>query len=297
MDNTAFIWDLDGTLLDSYKEVVSSVALALQEFGIERPEEEILDYSIKYSVKDYFKILEQEEKIDVDLLYRRVHEIQDSRHHMIKAEPGAVEILAYLSQKGIKNYVFTHRNKSAFPILEQLGMLSYFEEIVILSDGFKRKPDPEGLNYLIEKYHLNRNTTYYVGDRSLDMECAKNAGIRGVLYSPGTSPAVITGNEDFRVTSLDEVRSLIGDKKRLVKCPANVRLQDFLLKNNTKVNTPCGCRGNCGRCIIRVVEGELAITTADRLWLSEKQLEEGLRLACQAFPKEEVVIEINVKRG
>ena len=77
-----------------------------------------------------------------------------------------------------------------------------------------------------------------------------------------------------------------------ITCPANTRLQDYLLKNHIIVKTPCGCRGNCGRCIIRVVEGELGITSADKLWLTKEQLSMGYRLACQAFTKNEIVIEV-----
>ena len=79
----------------------------------------------------------------------------------------------------------------------------------------------------------------------------------------------------------------------IIKCPANMRLQDYLLSQKVKVKTPCGCRGNCGRCYIKVLEGELKITSADRLWLSAEQLKQGYRLLCQAFPTEACLIEID----
>ena len=40
--NYAFIWDLDGTLLDSYGVIVSSMRLALEELGVRLSEREIL---------------------------------------------------------------------------------------------------------------------------------------------------------------------------------------------------------------------------------------------------------------
>lgn len=81
-----------------------------------------------------------------------------------------------------------------------------------------------------------------------------------------------------------------------IKCPANIRLQDYLLSQKVKVKTPCGCRGNCGRCFIKVIEGELKITSADKLWLSEEQLKEGYRLLCQTFLTEPCVIEVDEDR-
>ncbi len=81
-----------------------------------------------------------------------------------------------------------------------------------------------------------------------------------------------------------------------INCPANIRLQDYLLSQKVKVKTPCGCRGNCGRCYIRVIEGKLKITSADRLWLSEAQLDQGYRLLCQAYSTESCIIEIDEDR-
>ena len=81
-----------------------------------------------------------------------------------------------------------------------------------------------------------------------------------------------------------------------IACPANIRLQDYLLSQKVKVKTPCGCIGNCGRCYIKVIEGELKITSADQLWLSEEKLKQGYRLLCQAFTTEACVIEIDEDR-
>lgn len=79
-----------------------------------------------------------------------------------------------------------------------------------------------------------------------------------------------------------------------VKCPANIRLMDTLYKIKKKPITPCGGRGNCGKCLVKVVEGNLPINTTDHTWLSEEKLAEGYRLGCHAFPKEEVVVEFEM---
>lgn len=45
------------------------------------------------------------------------------------------------------------------------------------ANGFARKPSPEVIDYGIDKYHLDKAITYYVGDRRLDVEAAENVGI------------------------------------------------------------------------------------------------------------------------
>ncbi|MDR2392772.1 MAG: ASKHA domain-containing protein [Treponema sp.] len=54
----------------------------------------------------------------------------------------------------------------------------------------------------------------------------------------------------------------------------------------------CGGQGACGKCTVRVYTGSLPVTAADRSCLSQDQLEAGYRLACAAFPLEDVGIEI-----
>ena len=54
----------------------------------------------------------------------------------------------------------------------------------------------------------------------------------------------------------------------LITLPPNTRLQDYLLSRNIHILTACGGRGNCGKCAVRVVSGEVAINTMDSLFVS-----------------------------
>ena len=49
--------------------------------------------------------------------------------------------------------------------------------------------------------------------------------------------------------------------------------------------SPCGGRGTCGKCRIRILEGQMPVTEADRRFFSEEELEAGLRLVCRAIPE------------
>ena len=77
-----------------------------------------------------------------------------------------------------------------------------------------------------------------------------------------------------------------------IQCPANVRLQEYLLSQGIHILTACGGRGNCARCAVRVLEGEAAINTMDRMWFTQEQLEVGWRLGCQVYTKGPVTVAI-----
>ena len=76
-----------------------------------------------------------------------------------------------------------------------------------------------------------------------------------------------------------------------IRCPAGMQVSAFLRSRGNPVPTPCGGRGNCGKCKIRVLSGELPISSMDRVHLTEEELAEGVRLACQALPATEITIE------
>ena len=93
-------------------------------------------------------------------------------------------------------------------ILKQTGLASCFTEVVTALSGFPRKPEPDGILYLTEKYRLDKKHCFYVGDRSLDVEAAINAGISSILYLDPASPGRATGKETYLVRDLLEIPAL-----------------------------------------------------------------------------------------
>ncbi len=78
----------------------------------------------------------------------------------------------------------------------------------------------------------------------------------------------------------------------LIECPANTRLQEYLLKQKIYLLTACGGRGNCAKCVVKIVKGNAAVNTMDQIWFSKEQLEEGYRLGCHVYAKEPLTVEI-----
>ena len=207
----AVIWDLDGTLLDSYNVIVESIYLSLKEHEIMMDLGRIHQHAIAFSIKSLFSKVSEEHGVSEASLYASYSRISSSKCLEIKTMDGAIETLKALKENGIENYVFTHRGKTTVPVLENLNMSSFFKEVVTSQNGFARKPDPEGLNYLIEKYDLCPASTCYIGDRRLDMDCAKNAGISGILYLPKGAIDVSGGSEKHIIETLTDALKIIGD--------------------------------------------------------------------------------------
>jgi len=182
MQKTAFIWDLDGTLLDSYEAILSGIEETYAQFSIPYDKEKVREFILKYSVQDLLVQVAEERKLDVEELNQvRVQSLSE-KNAQVALMPGAREVLAWADQAGIQQFVYTHKGDNALTILRDLGLESYFTEILTSQSGFARKPSPEAAIYLLDKYQLNPEKTYYIGDRTLDVKFAQNSGIQSINF-------------------------------------------------------------------------------------------------------------------
>ncbi|WP_432404100.1 ASKHA domain-containing protein [Wukongibacter sp. M2B1] len=73
----------------------------------------------------------------------------------------------------------------------------------------------------------------------------------------------------------------------------NKDLLQLLLENEIFVDNPCNGKGICGKCKIRLIQGELPdISDTERKFLKEEEIRSGIRLSCLVVPKKDIVIEI-----
>ena len=202
MQKTAFIWDLDGTLLDSYEAILAGIEETYRQFSIPYNKEEVRTFILKYSVQDLLEQVAEERGLDVDRLNQIRAQSLAEKNAQVILMPGAREILAWANQQGIQQFVYTHKGDNAFSILRDLGLDSYFAEILTSQSGFARKPNPEAATYLINKYHLKPDRTFYIGDRTLDIEFAQNSGIQSINFLETPVDC------NYQITSLEDIPSL-----------------------------------------------------------------------------------------
>lgn len=203
MQEAAFIWDLDGTLLDSYEAILAGLEETFSQFKIPYNKEKVRSYILKYSVQDLLQEVSEERNLDLTELNQARAQSLAEKNAQVVLMPGAREVLAWAHKVGIQQFVYTHKGDNAFTILRDLGLDSYFTEILTSQSGFARKPSPEAASYLINKYQLNPEQTYYIGDRTLDIEFAQNSGIQSINFLG--SPAVC----NRQISHLEEISSLV----------------------------------------------------------------------------------------
>ena len=182
MQKTAFIWDLDGTLLDSYEAILSGIEETFAQFSIPYDKEQVREFILKFSVQDLLEQVAEERTLDAEVLNQVRAQSLAEKNAQVVLMPGAREVLSWADETGIQQFVYTHKGDNAFAILRDLGLESYFTEILTSQSGFARKPSPEAAIYLLDKYQLNPDNTYYIGDRTLDVEFTQNSGIQSLNF-------------------------------------------------------------------------------------------------------------------
>ena len=208
MQKIAFIWDLDGTLLDSYEAILSGIEETFGQFAIPYDKEKVREFILKYSVQDLLVQVAEERKLDVEVLNQVRAQSLAEKNAQVVLMPGARDVLAWADQAGIQQFVYTHKGDNAFAILRDLGLEYYFTEILTSQSGFARKPSPEAATYLLDKYQLDSEKTYYIGDRTLDVEFAQNSGIQSINFLEST----YEGNH--RIQGLADIPYIFGDWER-----------------------------------------------------------------------------------
>lgn len=202
---TAYIWDLDGTLLDSYGVIVEAAARTAADEGINDPKDYILKVVKQKSCTAYMEEIGSQCGKTVREVFAQYQKHTHALDDLITVIDGAKETLERLQEAGAVHFVYTHRGSSSEPILERLGVLKCFREVVTSMYGFAPKPSGEGVRFLVEKYGLDPEQTWYVGDRTLDVYCAKDAGVKALLFLAPDTCVEATGQEDRIVKDLREI--------------------------------------------------------------------------------------------
>jgi HAD superfamily hydrolase (TIGR01549 family) len=202
---TSFLFDLDGTLVDSVYEHVLAWRDALDEEGIDLSVWRI-HRKIGMSGGLFTNMLLRETGLDISEervnRLRRLHaEAYLQRARKIPPLPGARELLAFLSEAKVPWAIATSgRMETARPVIENLGV--DFDAVpVVTRDQVKyAKPDPDLFLEAAERLQVDIRTACVVGDSIWDMLAARRASALGIgLLSGGYGREELERSSAYRV--------------------------------------------------------------------------------------------------
>ncbi|MDY0117850.1 MAG: HAD family hydrolase [Sulfurimonadaceae bacterium] len=186
------IFDMDGTLIDSKKDITCSVNYVRQEIYKLTPlTEQFIVEAINMHERNLprlFYATETYEKRARNLFESHYFEQCILNPYLYE---GIEQTLESLLASGVKMSVATNApTQFAQRMLEHLGVAKQFDVIIGADMVPEAKPSPLMLDYILDKYKFDKNNhkAWMVGDNSKDMLSAKNAGIDSVFATWGFTP-------------------------------------------------------------------------------------------------------------
>lgn len=217
MKTKAIIFDLDGTLLNTLEDLASSTNYALKKNGFkERSLSEVKSF-----IGNGIALLAQRALPDGNKnpLYEKV--LSDLKSHYsknslvkTKAYDGIIEVLDFLKEKNIKTAIVSNKPDAQVKALSKIFFYKYMKEEYCIGEceGVKRKPAPDSLLKVIELFNLKKEECIYAGDSEVDIETAKNAGIKCVSVSWGFKEKdfLIKNNASVIIDKPSELLQILG---------------------------------------------------------------------------------------
>ncbi|HUN63728.1 MAG TPA: HAD-IA family hydrolase [Candidatus Sulfotelmatobacter sp.] len=211
----AFVFDLDGTLIDSKMDLVHAVNAMLRATG--RPEqgkERVASYIGHGAPQLIASVLgapsTEEQRREALAVF--LTEYEKRMLELTRAYPAVEEGLRALD--GFPMAVLTNKPlRMAVEILQGLALAEFFDAVYGGDSFEKKKPDPTGALTILKEFGVAPEEAAMVGDSDVDVQTARNAGMQavGVKYGFGVhDPQVYPA--DVYVDRLTELRSLASNK-------------------------------------------------------------------------------------
>jgi phosphoglycolate phosphatase len=183
----ALLFDLDGTLIDSKRDLVQSVNATLRQMGrAELPEDLVASYVgsgapilISRALGGPASEEEQHRALRFFLAHYDAHKLDFTTEY-----PGVRETLEKL--RGLPMAVLTNKPVNiSVRILEGLGLAGFFRAIYGGNSFATKKPDPLGANKILSELEIPPPQAAMVGDSEVDVQTARNAGMISAIVNFG----------------------------------------------------------------------------------------------------------------
>ena len=213
----ACIFDLDGTLTNTLESMTYSVNLTLKEMRLSQITKDqcrmfvgngarvLIEESLKVSGDPEASRIEEGMKI-----YGRIFD-QNCTYHVTPYE-GIPEMLKALKDRGIHLAVLSNKpDRQTVKVVKEIFGDNIFDYAQGQKDGIRRKPEPDGVWYLMEQMQVSKEECLYIGDSEVDAATGKNADLKtiGVLWGFRDRKTLETAGADHLIERPEELLQFV----------------------------------------------------------------------------------------
>ena len=215
MNIKGIIFDLDGTLLYTLEDLKNSVNYALKHCGLK---ERTLDEIRNFVGDGIYKLIERatsENPCKTEECFKifKEHYKQNSTN-TTKPYDGALDFLKKLKEKGVKLAVLSNKIDSEVKKLTKIYFNNIFDYCLGQTRDLAKKPQADGVYYIIEKLGLKKENIIFAGDSEVDIKCAQNAEIKclSVLWGYKDKEFLAKNGAEHLFSDFDELYNYLSEK-------------------------------------------------------------------------------------
>jgi phosphoglycolate phosphatase len=202
----AYLFDLDGTLLDSAPDICGAVTTVLAKTSRpDVPYDHLKSYIGRHLVDLFSDLFPEATQEQVDAWIDEYRQVYPARGHTAtRLYPGAAEALERLG--GVKTTATTKSTQTATHILNTFGLAHHFAHIQG-TDGFPSKPAPDVIHRALAAIGVEAKEALFVGDSVPDMVAGHAAGVNvcAVTYGYGRAEDLLAHDPHFCLDGLGEL--------------------------------------------------------------------------------------------
>ena len=180
---SAYIFDLDGTVIDSDVLLLNAWKHGLHRLGKKIEDQEIMKY-FGMCTEDIARLLLVDDTRNIDNLMKYRDEYFDANwKDLVEPMPGSADVLSYLNESGFGIAVSSSNpNERIRMILKRFRLDEYVDVIIGRDDVEKGKPDPDLVTEAAKRLGVPTANCTYVGDSVYDVIAGRRAGSRTVFF-------------------------------------------------------------------------------------------------------------------
>lgn len=213
MKYNTYIFDLDGTILDTLLDLANAVNFAMRSKGFpERTVDEVRSFIgngikvlIKRSVPENTSETDYAEALEIFTKYYLEH-IAD----YTKPYDGIIDVINELKKKGCKTAVVSNKAHFAAQAVVKDFFGDIFDAVTGKMDEFPAKPEPDSLLYTIKLLGADKEKCIYIGDSDVDVFTAHNAGLEciGVTWGNRDEDVLLASGAEYIARKPEDILNI-----------------------------------------------------------------------------------------
>jgi phosphoglycolate phosphatase-like HAD superfamily hydrolase len=208
------VWDLDGTLFDTYPIFTAAFLEALADFSCYPNPEVVLKLS-RVGLSHCATVLGKAYQLSPSALEQGFNQhYSEIPFDNQPLQPGGYALCVYIVSIGGKNVVVTHRQRqSTIGLLKAHGLEMLIADSITGDDGFPKKPNPTAIKIIVARNDIPPWEGLAIGDRAFDIAAGRAAGLRTCLFREVDTRAQPT----YRVNHLNEIMEIVRQENLKVE--------------------------------------------------------------------------------